>query len=115
MRRSWSFWGWFWVVWLDIEVNRPVVQIYPSALGSGPANLFVSIGACKSVSIWFSNFRDEGVELFPVVEGKGFVVVIVFPRALLIPLDLSVVPISKLASYLGFFVKIDFKVGSVER
>ena len=61
------------------------------------------------------DFRDEGVVFFPVVEGEGFVVMVVLPRALLISLDLLIVPISKLTSYLGFFVKVDFKVGSVKR
>ena len=101
--------------WLDIKVDWPVVQIYPSALGSGPANLFVSIGACKSVFVWFLDFRDEGVVFFPVVEGEGFVVMVILPRALLVSLDLLIVPISKLASYLGFFVKVDFKIGRVKR
>ena len=67
------------------------------------------------MSIWFLDFRDEGVVLFPVVEGERFVVMVVFPRALLVSLDLLVVPISKLTSYLGFFVKVDFEIGSVKR
>ena len=37
------------------------------------------------------DFRDERVVLFPVVEGEGFVVMVVLPRALLVLLDLLVV------------------------
>ena len=61
------------------------------------------------------DLRDKGVVLFPVVEGEGFVVMVVLSRALLISLDLLIVPTCKLTSYLGFFVKVDFEVGSAKR
>ena len=83
-------------------------------MGSRPADLFISVGPGKSVSVWFLDFRDEGVVLFPVVEGEGLVGMVVLPRALCVSLDWLFVPISKLALYLCYFVKIDLEINSVK-
>ena len=77
--------------------------------------MFISVGPSEGVFVEILNLRDERVVSFPVVEGKGLVGVVVFPRASFVPLDWLFVPSSKLTSYLSFFCEIDFESGSIKR